>query len=100
MKRKLLSVLLAGAMVFSLAACGNDSGESGSEGSSAAGSDSAESSSAESGSASEESSAETSQESAGESSEEEAITCTLKVWAPSEDQDQEYGAWLQTMCEQ
>lgn len=49
MKRKLLSVLLAGAMVFSLAACGNDSGESGSEGSSAAGSDSAESSSAESG---------------------------------------------------
>lgn len=26
--------------------------------------------------------------------EEEPITCTLTVWSPSEDQDPEYGQWL------
>ncbi len=76
MKKKLLSVGLSAAMVLSLAACGNDSGES--------------------------NSASTPQtpSSGAQAAEEEPITCTLKVWAPSEDQDQEYGAWLQTMCEQ
>lgn len=76
MKKKLLSVGLSAAMVLSLAACGNDSGES--------------------------NSASTPQtpSSGAQAAEEEPITCTLKAWAPSEDQDQEYGAWLQTMCEQ
>lgn len=32
--------------------------------------------------------------------EEEAITTTLTVWGPSEDQAEESGAWLQTMCDQ
>lgn len=32
--------------------------------------------------------------------EEEAITTTLTVWGPSEDQSTEYGNWLPTMCEQ
>ncbi|MDO5135750.1 MAG: extracellular solute-binding protein [Eubacteriales bacterium] len=34
------------------------------------------------------------------SAEEEEISTTLTVWAPSEDQAEESGAWLQTMCEQ
>lgn len=32
--------------------------------------------------------------------EEEAITTSLLVWGPSEEQSEEYGQWLQTMCEQ
>lgn len=32
--------------------------------------------------------------------EEEEITATLTVWGPSEDQAEESGAWLQTMCDQ
>lgn len=32
--------------------------------------------------------------------EEEAITATVTVWGPSEDQSDENGKWLQTMCEQ
>ncbi len=96
MKKKLLSVGLSAAMMLSLAACGNGSGESGS-GSASQASDSG---------VSQASSAEASSSGASQASsetpaaEEEPITCTLKVWAPSEDQDQEYGAWLQTMCEQ
>lgn len=37
---------------------------------------------------------------ANASTEEEKITTTLTVWGPSEDQAEESGAWLQTMCEQ
>lgn len=88
MKRKLLSVGLSAAMVLSLAACGNESG-SGSSGSSTP-----QSSGSGSNTTPQESS------SGAQTAEEEPVTCTLKVWAPSEDQDQEYGAWLQTMCEQ
>ena len=33
-------------------------------------------------------------------SDEEAITATLTVWGPSEDQAEENGQWLQTMCDQ
>lgn len=91
MKRKLLSVALSAAMVLSLAACGNDAGESSSAGSSAP----------ESSATSSEAPSEASSEaSGGAESEEEPITWTMKVWAPAEDQDQEMGAWLQTMCEQ
>ena len=32
--------------------------------------------------------------------EEEKITCTLKVWGPENEQAEDKGAWLQTMCEQ
>lgn len=94
MKKKLLSVALSAAMVLSLAACGNNAEKSNTAGSSTP----------EQGAASSESDANVPaapQESSEEAqAEEEPITCTLKVWAPSEDQDQEYGAWLQTMCEQ
>ena len=34
------------------------------------------------------------------STEKEKITTTLTVWGPSEDQAEESGAWLQTMCDQ
>lgn len=37
--------------------------------------------------------------SANEAQEEE-LSCTLTVWSPSEDQDPEYGQWLNTMCDQ
>ena len=30
----------------------------------------------------------------------ENITATIKVWGPAEDQAEENGKWLQTMCEQ
>ena len=94
MKKKLLSVALSAAMVLSLAACGNDAGNSGT----------AQSGIPEQSAASSESDANVPaapQESSQEAqAEEDPVTCTLKVWAPSEDQDQEYGAWLQTMCEQ
>ena len=77
MKRKLLSVLLTGAMVLSLAACGNDSGESGSAGSGAEGSSSAqpESSSA--------ASQESSQESSAAQAEEEKITWNMGAFRGS-----------------
>ena len=29
----------------------------------------------------------------------EKITATIKVWGPAEDQAEENGKWLQTMCE-
>ena len=94
MKKKLLSIMMAAAMVISLAACGNDAGNSGT----------AQSGIPEQSAASSESDANVPaapQESSQEAqAEEDPVTCTLKVWAPSEDQDQEYGAWLQTMCEQ
>lgn len=37
---------------------------------------------------------------AAEEAAEEEITTTLTVWGPSEDQAEENGAWLQTMCDQ
>lgn len=86
MKKKLLSVGLSAAMVLSMAACGNNSGESNSGSTPQTPSSGTQTPSSSS--------------SGAQTAEEEPVTCTLKVWAPSEDQDQEYGAWLQTMCEQ
>ncbi len=42
----------------------------------------------------------TSSSEAEETEEVEVTSLTLTVWSPSEDQDSEYGAWLNTMCEQ
>ena len=74
MKKKILSVLLASAMVASLAGCGGkeEAAPAPSEGSTEA-------------------------PAAGE---EEAVTAKLLVWGPAEDQSAESGNWLPTMCEQ
>lgn len=80
MKKKLLSVLLASAMVMSLVACG-----------------SSETTPAETETTVDET-APVEEEAAAE--EEEAITATITVWGPSEDQSEDKGNWLPTMCEQ
>ena len=70
MKKKVLALLLATAMIATFAGCGEDTTEpAGDE-------------------------VVSGDETAGE----EAITCTLTVWAPSEDQSEE-NPWLQTQCE-
>lgn len=72
MKKKALALLMAAVMVAGLAGCGNDNGSTtpGNEtGSTPAG---------------------------GET---ETKDVTLTVWSPSEDQAEESGKWLQTMCE-
>ncbi|MCI5648989.1 MAG: extracellular solute-binding protein [Fusicatenibacter sp.] len=94
MKRKVVSLMLTATMaVGMLAACGsNDNASSAGNSSSAAStSDASVAESTGDASAAEDSSA---------STEEEAITTTLTVWAPSEDQSADSGQWLQTMCEQ
>lgn len=84
MKKKVLAVLMATAMVASLAGCG-----------------------AKEAPATEAPATETETEAEAEApaeeaapEEEEAITATLTVWGPSEDQSAEQGNWLPTMCEQ
>lgn len=77
MKRKVLSVMLCAAMVVSMTACG--------------GSDSKENTASANASVSETEQGEATEQDAQE---EEPITCTLTVWSPSEDQDPEYGQWL------
>ena len=83
MKRKVLSVMLCAAMVVSMTACG--------------GSDAKENTASANASVSETEQGEATEQDAQE---EEPITCTLTVWSPSEDQDPEYGQWLNTMCDQ
>lgn len=78
MKKKFLAVLMAAVMCASLAGCGekqskNTSGDASQPKQEKEGSD---------------------------ASKEEAIKTTLTVWSPSEDQSEEQGKWLQTMCEQ
>ena len=77
MKRKVLSVMLCAAMVVSMTACG--------------GSDAKENTASANASVSETEQGEATEQDAQE---EEPITCTLTVWSPSEDQDPEYGQWL------
>ena len=77
MKRKVLSVMLCAAMVVSMTACG--------------GSDAKENTASANASVSETEQGEATEQDAQE---EERITCTLTVWSPSEDQDPEYGQWL------
>ena len=83
MKRKVLSVMYCAAMVVSMTACG--------------GSDAKENTASANASVSETEQGEATEQDAQE---EEPITCTLTVWSPSEDQDPEYGQWLNTMCDQ
>lgn len=89
MKKKALALLLASAMVATLAGCGKSeetTAETTETKTEAA--DTAETTEA----------ADTAETTAAE--EEEAITATITVWSPSEDQSADMGNWLPTMCEQ
>ena len=74
MKKKVLALLLATAMVATLVGCGNDT-ETPADDTTVVD--------------------ETEPTDEGE----EAITATITVWSPSEDQAEENGSWLQTQCE-
>lgn len=91
MKKKVLALLMASAMVVSMTACGNNE---------TATNEPAESTATDKTEAPAETPAEASAETPAGAEEEEAITCTLKVWGPSEDQSADQGNWLPTMCEQ
>ena len=82
MKKKLLAVLMSTAMIASLVGCSSTK--------------TAETETAET----EEVVSEDAEAEEPAEVEEEAITTTLLVWGPSEDQAAEQGEWLQTMCEQ
>ena len=90
MKKKVLSLIMATAMVATLVGCGNNTAATTTE------------------APAEEAAVEAEVEAATEAAEaeapategEEAITCELEVWGPSEDQSEENGNWLPTMCEQ
>ena len=77
MRKRMLSAAMAGMMVVSMTACG--------------GSDAKENTASANASVSETEQGEATEQDAQE---EEPITCTLTVWSPSEDQDPEYGQWL------
>ena len=72
MKKKVLALLLATAMVATLVGCGDKAETSTDEG--------------------------TGSNTVVEDQADEAITCTLTVWAPAEDQSED-NPWLQTQCE-
>lgn len=82
MKKKILALVLSTAMIASLAGCGSSTTATAEP----AASDKAET--------------ETETAATEEVVEEEAITTTMLVWSPAEDQNEEQGAWLQKMCEQ
>lgn len=96
MKKKALALLMASAMVASLTACGNKETTTTTESTPAE--EAAESTPAETTAEPAEEAAETTEEAGAE--EEEAITATITVWSPSEDQSEDMGNWLPTMCEQ
>lgn len=79
MKKKVLALFMAAAMTASLAGCGSGAA-------------------AQTETATETVETEKAEEAAP--AEEEAITCELTVWGPSEDQAEDKGNWLPTMCEQ
>ena len=89
MKKKALAILMATAMTASMAACGNSAANGGNDATNA-GSDKTEDAATTDDAATDD---------AADSTEEEAITCELTVWAPSEDQAEENGNWLPTMCD-
>ncbi|MDE7447304.1 MAG: extracellular solute-binding protein [Lachnospiraceae bacterium] len=91
MKKKVLAVLLASAMVASLVGCGGGNDEAPAQ--------TAETPEETEGTE-EEAPAETEGEVEAPAEEEEAITATITVWGPSEDQSADAGNWLPTMCEQ
>lgn len=90
MKKKALALLMASAMVASLTACGSKETTT---------NDSTPAEAPAETTAEEAPAAETTAEEAG-AEEEEAITATITVWSPSEDQSADMGNWLPTMCEQ
>ena len=90
MKRKVLAVTMAAAMVLGMAGCGN----SGNGASTGAANDNVNESVG---------TVSTAQNEQSESSKEETVEpvdVSLTVWSPSEDQDPEVGAWLVKMCDQ
>ncbi len=90
MKRKVISLLMVAALSAGLfAGCGSK--DSGKESSSAAAGTTAGAESTE---------AESKEESTEAETPAETISAKLTVWSPSEDQAEDKGAWLQTMCEQ
>lgn len=92
MKKKVLAVLLASAMVASLVGCGGETQEAPAQ---------TEEETTDDAEAEAEAPAETTDEAEAEApAEEEAITATITVWGPSEDQSADAGNWLPTMCEQ
>lgn len=86
MKKKVVALMLAAAMVLGLAACGGSSSDSTDTVSTTDAAQTTETADTE--------------ETAETVEEVEPTSLTLVVWAPSEDQDESYGAWLNTMCEQ
>lgn len=95
MKKKVLAVLLASAMVASLVGCGGKEEAPAEAGTEAEAEAEAPAETEPEAEAPAESEAEAPAE-----EEEEAITATITVWGPSEDQSEENGNWLPTMCEQ
>ena len=93
MKKKICSVMLATSIILGLAACGSQS--TGPAQSGNIGTPDLETEAKPEGSVSE-----TMSKNVSADENDEHITCTLNVWSPSEDQDPEYGQWLNTMCEQ
>ncbi len=87
MKKKLLALAMATVMVASLAGCGQGASKEENTPAPEAPQTEAEAPAAE-------------EPAAPAATEEEAITTTITVWAPQEDQSDEQGKWLQTMCEQ
>lgn len=83
MKKKALSLFLAAAMVASMTGCGNNKTEGNSNNA-----------------ATPDNKADTEAAADASSDEEEEITCDLTVWSPAEDQAEDQGNWLPTMCEQ
>lgn len=89
MKKKALALLMATAMVASLAGCGSKEETT-----------TAESTATAETTVAEEEATETTAAETTAAEEEEAITATITVWGPSEDQSADMGNWLPTMCEQ
>lgn len=87
--KKAMALVLAGAMCMStLTACGSQAAET------------AEPEATEETTEATEETAEATEETEEAApAEEEAITTTLTVWGPAEDQSADYGEWLQTECE-
>ena len=103
MKKKALALLLTTAMVASLVGCGGNNTATNAPAEDAATEDAATEDAATEDAATEDAATEdaATEETTEEApAEEEAITATIKVWAPAEDQDTEQGEWLQTMCKQ
>lgn len=103
MKKKALALLLTTAMVASLVGCGNSASTNNASDDTAAtdaADDTADDAADDAADDTADDAADDASDDAADAAEEEAITATLLVWGPSEDQDTEQGAWLQTMCDQ